>query len=148
MANPKKGEHHVTLGPVVGEEFKGKFPCLLCGNGLPVKTSSRNKPYFVCEQCGVQIFIRYPAGIRVLKRLLNRLGDGPISVSGEGPERTHAVIALVNRLLHLQTTLEEIEKRESAFGFSDRDEDLDKAAEVVVEERKRLRKQLQEFGKK
>jgi hypothetical protein len=38
------------------------IPCFLCGNGLEVKSSKRNKPYLICDWCGVQTFIRGQGG--------------------------------------------------------------------------------------
>jgi hypothetical protein len=57
---------NVTLGQpdaVHGELEKKEFPCPLCGAGLPILTSKRGKPYFICNLCGVQIFVRGKAGI-------------------------------------------------------------------------------------
>lgn len=41
--------------------------CPVCGAWLPVLRSSKEKPYAVCNVCGVQTFIRYQAGIDRLK---------------------------------------------------------------------------------
>jgi len=43
------------------------FPCPLCNEYLPVKDDKKGKPYVMCPDCGVQMFIRYALGIERLK---------------------------------------------------------------------------------
>ena len=45
--------------------------CFLCQTSLEIRTSKREKPYLVCDDCGVQTFFRLPKGIRRLKQRLN-----------------------------------------------------------------------------
>ncbi len=64
-----KDQHNVTLEK--RENLQGKpFPCPLCGMILPVEISQKEKPYCVCNLCGIQIFFRGKAGIRRLQKLL------------------------------------------------------------------------------
>jgi rRNA maturation endonuclease Nob1 len=35
------------------------IPCWLCGSLIPVKFTKKNKPFLICNNCGVQTFIRY-----------------------------------------------------------------------------------------
>ena len=35
------------------------IPCWLCGQPIEVKFSRKDKPYLICDNCGVQTFIRY-----------------------------------------------------------------------------------------
>ena len=46
-----------------GQETE-KIPCFLCGGLVLVKYSKRGKPYFICDPCGVQAFIRRDEGIK------------------------------------------------------------------------------------
>lgn len=39
------------------------FPCPVCGEARDVRTTKNGKPYIVCQSCGVQLFVRYAAGI-------------------------------------------------------------------------------------
>src|SRR5262245_6741682 len=32
------------------------FPCPLCGSALDLRRSRTDKPYSICDQCGIQIF--------------------------------------------------------------------------------------------
>jgi hypothetical protein len=46
------------------------LPCLLCGAKLEKRTDKNHKPYFVCNPCGIQLFIRREHGIGLLDKLL------------------------------------------------------------------------------
>ncbi len=47
---------------------KQVFPCPVCNTPLDVRESKKVKPYVVCDYCGVQMFVRNPAGIRAFNR--------------------------------------------------------------------------------
>lgn len=49
-----------------------RFPCPVCMRPLEVKMTKKDKPYIVCDPCGVQVFVRGPAGIEEFNRLLER----------------------------------------------------------------------------
>lgn len=48
------------------------FPCPLCQNPLEIKDSKKGKPYLVCEDDGLQMFVRYRRGIRRLTEISER----------------------------------------------------------------------------
>jgi hypothetical protein len=47
------------------------LPCPLCKRELERRTDKNDKPYFVCDDCGTQFFVRRAAGIQRLEELLN-----------------------------------------------------------------------------
>jgi ssDNA-binding Zn-finger/Zn-ribbon topoisomerase 1 len=51
---------------------RDKFPCPVCVKPLEVRLTKKNKPYVTCDPCGVQVFVRGPAGIDEFKRLVER----------------------------------------------------------------------------
>lgn len=51
---------------------KGMFPCPVCTDPHEVWTTKKGKPYVVCDPCGIQLFIRGPAGIDAFFRLVER----------------------------------------------------------------------------
>ena len=56
---------------------RDKFPCPVCSQLLNVKLTKKDKPYVTCDPCGVQVFVRGPAGIEQFRRLIasgNRAG--------------------------------------------------------------------------
>ena len=47
--------------------FKDKlFACPLCAKKQEIRMSKKDKPYIVCDNCGVQLFIRKSEGVRIL----------------------------------------------------------------------------------
>jgi len=48
------------------------FPCPVCTKPLEVRVTKKEKPYVTCNPCGVQLFVRGPAGIEEFKRLIQR----------------------------------------------------------------------------
>ncbi len=49
---------------------KPMFPCPVCTAPREVLTTKKDKPYLHCDPCGVQVFIRGPAGIKEFSRLV------------------------------------------------------------------------------
>lgn len=45
------------------------FPCPVCIDPRQVKLTKKNKPYITCDPCGIQLFIRGPAGVAEFNRL-------------------------------------------------------------------------------
>ena len=109
LAKDHQDNVNVTLGSsdgIVGD-FEGmEFPCLLCGAGLPILLSIRNKPYCQCNDCGVQIFVRGKVGISRLRELANT----GILVSGTKESASHG-INLLNRLEQLKLQRQDLRKK-------------------------------------
>jgi len=74
------------------------LPCLLCGKTLEKRIDKNGKPYFVCDPCGIQMFIRRKDGIERLNKLLRASEKNLI------PFRQHA-----QRLFEIQALLTEID---------------------------------------
>jgi len=74
-----------------------KIPCLLCSQELVQRKDKNQKPYFICNPCGVQIFVRGHQGIENLAQLVEQLQQR------EFPFREHARI-----LYQIQAVLSEI----------------------------------------
>lgn len=48
------------------------FPCPVCTMPREVRITKKKKPYITCDPCGIQLFVRGPAGIAAFDRLLDR----------------------------------------------------------------------------
>ena len=120
------------------------IPCFLCGDRLAIKRTKRDKPYFLCDPCGVQAFIRRKKGIRLLRMLVTYLGDSPIAYPKE-KGRAFAVLGLVNRLAQLKAKHQEIEDKQ---GWFDTDEGLELAANVLENEIQQVEGQLETIAKR
>ena len=103
-----QGNVNVTLDPLdeaLAEILGDEFPCPLCGAGLPIRRTIRQKPYCTCNDCGIQLFVRGKKGIARLRKLVRK--GILISFSGESASDG---IALLNRLEQLK-----LQKRDLIF---------------------------------
>ena len=89
------------------------LPCLLCGIELEKKLTKNGKPYFTCNSCGVQWFIRRGEGIEKLERLIKTLEDRQIIVGAH----THALAQVSAILQELDGVEHELQKLENSVGF-------------------------------
>jgi hypothetical protein len=86
----------------------------LCGDDLEQRQTKNNKPYFVCNSCGVQLFIRCAQGIENLQRLIKTLHEREI------PIRAHAhnlfqISAILQELQGLERERKKIEDSVGLF---------------------------------
>ncbi len=51
---------------------KRMFPCPVCTDPREVRLTKKKKPYVTCDPCGIQVFVRGPAGIAAFDRLVDR----------------------------------------------------------------------------
>jgi predicted RNA-binding Zn-ribbon protein involved in translation (DUF1610 family) len=51
------------------------FPCPVCGDPREVRQTKKRKPYITCDPCGIQVFVRGPAGISAFNRLVEGAGS-------------------------------------------------------------------------
>ena len=105
-------------------DFDGKpFPCPLCGVALPVRISQKEKPYCVCNDCGIQLFFRGKVGIKRLQIMLQAVEPIPDEYLG-----TTAVVALYNRLEKLKEQKDDLEAKQ---GIIFRNQTLDDAIAAI-----------------
>jgi DNA-directed RNA polymerase subunit RPC12/RpoP len=134
---------NVTLGTANDprDVFADKeFPCPLCGCGLPILTSKRNKPYLTCNFCGVQIFVRGKTGISRLAEMA-KLG---ILVADSKESAAHG-IRLFNRLEQLKKQRDELKWKQGIFF---KDENVENTIQVVDAEIKKVEGELAKIAGK
>jgi DNA-directed RNA polymerase subunit RPC12/RpoP len=102
-------------------------PCFLCSKQLTKRSDKNRKPYFICDACGVQIFVRGRQGIKNLDQLIATLREHDF------PFREHAAV-----LYEIQALLTEVR------GLKDEIGKLDGLLEVFTNDvhKKRARKLL------
>jgi hypothetical protein len=44
------------------------FPCPVCMDPVRCGFTKKKKPYITCDPCGIQVFVRGPAGIAAFNR--------------------------------------------------------------------------------
>ena len=131
----------------MSENPQNLIPCFLCGNGLRVKNSKRNKPYFICEPCGVQVFVRRESGILKLKALLLSISKSAVNYPG-AQARTTDLIAQTNRLAELKAKLKEIQNKQGLWEFLTGDGSLALAEKAIKQEIETIEDQLKHRIKK
>ena len=125
-------------------EFEGKqFPCPVCGAALDIRMSRRDKPYCVCNWCGIQLFFRDKVGIRKLKEIV----DQKLLISGETSQANLAV-TLFNRLEQLQRQRDELKSKRGILYEIFPDKELETAISALGMEIERVREALAKVNKK
>lgn len=71
---------------------KRMFPCPVCTGPREVLVTKKEKPYLHCDPCGVQLFVRGPAGIREFSRLLQSTSEAPLLVRMTEMERRYRLV--------------------------------------------------------
>ena len=91
------------------------LPCLLCGKTLEKRIDKNGKPYFVCDPCGIQLFIRKKQGIELLEETFRNLEKAQI------PFRIHArnLYEIQAQIKEIDGVKAEIEKLGISYLFND-----------------------------
>ena len=115
-------------------------PCFLCGDMVEIKYSKRQKPYLVCNPCGVQVFIRGKSGIAKLEKWKN-VSASQIQLDCQQLK----TLALVGQLNQLKEQLKIAKDNADAWAgfFGD-----NPAADAIEKEIKTIENQLREIAKK
>ena len=103
------------------------IPCFLCGTDLTIRTDKHKKPYFICDHCGVQAFVRKQTGIGQLENLLRNLRTQDFQFA-KHKESFLRICAVLNEIDDLKR---EIEKQKNKIGFFSSDSDAERAIEAL-----------------
>lgn len=95
------------------------IPCFLCGEKISKRTDKHSKPYFVCDPCGVQIFIRRKQGINNLADLIAKLKLHDFRFQ----EHTYVLCEIQAVLAEMRGIKKEIKNIEGKFVWSDEEEE-------------------------
>lgn len=115
--------------------FSGKdFPCPLCGAGLPILNSKRNKPYCTCNDCGLQLFVRGKKGIARLAHMAQE----EIVISVREESVAHG-ISLLNRAEQLKLQKNDLEQKQ---GIIFTDKNVENAISLVDAEIEKVQREL------
>lgn len=118
-----------------------EMPCFLCGQTLEVKKTKNNKPYFICDTCGLQTFVRYNIGIKHFRKLLVSLAeDGGKLLSIN--ESSFTVVNLVSRLNELNEKLDDVMQNRSLSDYFLSNTESDLAEQAIEKQIKAIKKAL------
>ncbi len=117
------------------------LPCFLCGKQLNQRIDKNRKPYFVCDPCGIQLFIRRKQGIEKLAQLIRSLDgrDLPIRRHAQSLYEVQAILAEIGGLKT------EIKKLDDEIGIFFVDEDKLRARKLLKTRIENLLSQLEQM---
>jgi hypothetical protein len=87
------------------------LPCTLCAQPLEQRADKNGKPYFVCDECGTQFFVRGSLGKERLLALLRRTK----SIAGKANGSSKELKALLADLDNLHGFIEAFDGGERIF---------------------------------
>jgi predicted RNA-binding Zn-ribbon protein involved in translation (DUF1610 family) len=116
---------NVTLADKPPATPRRTFPCPLCGSALELRRSRANKPYSICNPCGIQIFFRGKTGISRLRAFV----DCAQSVAPIAPAAP--AVTLFNRLEQLRAQKDALEEKRPLIVT---DKDLENAISAIESE--------------
>lgn len=119
------------------------LPCLLCTAKLERRRDKNGKPYFVCNPCGIQLFIRRQHGIALLEKLLRNVEKNELPFR-QRAEDVHKIQAL---LTEINGVKQQIERLESQKGFFFPDQDKIRACNLLKIKLQNLFKELEKLAK-
>jgi DNA-directed RNA polymerase subunit RPC12/RpoP len=119
------------------------LPCFLCGASLDKRTDKNRKPYFVCNPCGIQLFVRRPHGIRLLDKLLRDAAKHEIPFK----ERAEQVYQIQALLTEINGVKQQIKRLQSQITILFADEDKVRACNLLKTKLENLFKELEELAK-
>jgi chaperonin cofactor prefoldin len=104
-----------------------KIPCFLCVQELQQRTDKNRKPYFICDPCGVQIFIRGRQGIKNLAQLIATLRERDFPFR----EHAHTLYEIQAVLTEIRGIEKEIKTMESVLDVLFTNENKERARELL-----------------
>ncbi len=100
--------------------------CFLCSQELRLRRDKHKKPYFVCDPCGVQIFVRGRQGIENLAELIKVLKERDFSFR-EHARVLYEIQAVLTEIRGLEKELEALDSVFDAFASDRRNKDKERA---------------------
>ena len=120
------------------------LPCILCGKKLDQRTDKNGKPYFTCDPCGTQFFVRRKQGIEKLEELIRELDKRGLSIT-QRAQSFYEIQAILSEIDGLKC---EIEKLDAQIGFFFVDEDKVQARKSLKTRVQGLLMELEEISKR
>lgn len=104
-----------------------EYPCPVCAELRDFRLSKKDKPYLVCDLCGVQVFIRGKTGIYYLEQLGNN-SELWGKIKSLGIPNTSHLIQLSNRISYLEAEIQSLENGNASAAQIER---LEKSLSVL-----------------
>jgi len=114
------------------------LPCFLCGKELEQRTDKNKKPYFICDPCGVQMFVRGRQGIEKLHTLIGALKHHALVIEAHS-EALFEIRAILDELAGVEAELRKLD----AFSLLTRNKTKEKARKILQQRLEKLLERLQ-----
>src|ERR1700730_8522728 len=114
------------------------LPCFLCVAKLEKRISKKGKPYFVCNTCGIQLFVRRDHGIKLLDKLLSDAARNELPFK----HRAEEVYKIQALLTEIDGVKKQIERLQSQIKFLFPDEAKVRACNLLKTKLENLFKEL------
>jgi DNA-directed RNA polymerase subunit RPC12/RpoP len=122
-----------------------KIPCFLCSNELQLRKDKHKKPYFICDPCGMQIFVRGRQGIENLAELTKMLREHDFPFR-EHARVLHEIQAVLTEIRGLEKELEALDSFFDAFASQRQKKDKESARKSLNARIDNLLSQLQKIA--
>jgi hypothetical protein len=119
------------------------LPCLLCAAKLEKRTDKNGKPYFVCNPCGTQFFVRRQHGIDLLEKLIRDCQKNEIPFK----QRADEIFKIQALLTEITETKKQIDRLKSQIGLLFPDKDKIRACDLLRTKLQNLFRELEEMAK-
>jgi len=120
------------------------LPCFLCAAKLDRRTDKNGKPYFICNPCGIQLFVRREHGIRLLDKLIRDCEKNEIPYR-QRAQQIHNIQAL---LTEITETKKQIDRMKSQIRLLFPDKDRIRACNLLKIKLENLFVELKEIANK
>jgi DNA-directed RNA polymerase subunit RPC12/RpoP len=117
------------------------IPCFLCVKELKKRTDKNGKPYFVCDPCGVQIFVRGQEGVANLAQLVKTIKEHDF----EFRQHTHTLFRIQAILTEIRGVRKEMKTLDSLFDLFAGDREVKQKERTVKLLNKRIETLLAEL---
>ncbi len=95
------------------------MPCFLCGAKLERRIDKNRKSYFVCNPCGIQLFIRRQHGIELLEKLMRDCEKNEIPFRQQA-QQIYKIQALLTEINGTKKQIDRLKAQTGLF-FPDKD---------------------------
>jgi hypothetical protein len=121
-----------------------EIPCVLCGKLLDRRIDRNGKPYFICDPCGTQFFIRRRQGIDNLNELIRTLRGQAL------PFHEHAkmLYGIQATLAEIRGLKKELKALDSGFNLFSNDKDKQRARKALRARIDRLLSDLEQIARR
>jgi len=103
------------------------IPCILCGSKLEKRVDKNSKPYFICDPCGIQLFVRRKRGIELLNEAFRNLDKAQLPFTVHA-RNLHEIRALIKEIDGVKAEIDKI----GSFFLSDEESRIRKALKTKL----------------